>query len=111
MAEGLRRYAGATGEAGLVPSGKDHGGGWQLGRRLSEVTFLDVYDALARPSLIAIGNRHRPSSCLIEKSVNKAEVDTMAAAEALFVNRFGELTLKTLLAKALPAARPDITSN
>ena len=93
----FRRTMAGLREAGFVKSEKGHGGGWRLARPLREITLLAVYEALSRPNLFAIGNRSRHPNCLIEKSVNAILVDTMAAAEALFATRFGEITLDQLV--------------
>lgn len=89
----FRRTMKGLREAGLVRSEKGHGGGWRLARSLSEITLLGVYEALGKPNLFAIGSRNRASECRIEKSVNAVLADTMAQAEALFVDRFGDITL------------------
>lgn len=93
----FRRTMAGLREAGFVKSEKGHGGGWRLARPMREITLLAVYEALNRPNLFAIGNRSRHPDCLIEKSVNANLVDTMAAAEALFAKRFGEITLDQLI--------------
>lgn len=67
-----------------------------LGRSLDRITLLDVYEALGRPTLFAIVNRSDEPDCLIARNVNATLADAMAAAEALFVERFGKLTLDTL---------------
>lgn len=95
----FRRTMAGLREAGHVQSGKGHGGGWQLSRPLEQITLLDVYEALNRPTLFAIGNRSERPDCMIQKNVNAALTDTMAQAEALFVQRFGEITLDQLLPK------------
>jgi DNA-binding IscR family transcriptional regulator len=89
----FRRTMAGLREAGLVRSGRGHGGGWQLARPLKEITLLAVYEALGRPNLFAIGNRTDRPECLVEKNVNAVMADTMAEAEQLFVRRFGKLTL------------------
>nr|WP_080867801.1 Rrf2 family transcriptional regulator [Agrobacterium tumefaciens] len=89
----FRRIMAGLRKAGLVHSGKGHGGGWQLARPLGEITLLAVYEALGCPNLFAIGNRSRPPGCLVEKNVNAVMADTMAEATALFNKRFCELTL------------------
>jgi DNA-binding IscR family transcriptional regulator len=89
----FRRTMAGLRDAGFVRSGKGHGGGWQLARPLGEITLLAVYDALGRPNLFAIGNRSHHPDCLVEKNVNGIMADTMAEAEALFINRFSEITL------------------
>lgn len=93
----FRRTMAGLREAGFVKSEKGHGGGWRLAWPLREITLLAVYEALSRPNLFAIGNRSRHPDCLIEKSVNEAVAETMAAAEALFATRFGEITLDQLV--------------
>lgn len=102
----FRRTMAGLREAGLVRSEKGHGGGWQLARPLGEITLFAVYEALNRPSLFAIGNRSRHPDCLIEKSVNAVMADTMAAAEALFATRFGEITLDRLVPHAAASPLP-----
>jgi DNA-binding IscR family transcriptional regulator len=92
----FRRTMAGLREAGIVRSGKGHGGGWQLARPLRQITLLAIYEALGRPNLFAIGNRsHRPR-CLVEKTVNSVMANTMAEATALFVKRFGEIALEEL---------------
>lgn len=93
----FRRMMAGLRQAGHVQSGKGHGGGWQLSRPLSQISLLSVYEALNRPTLFAIGNRSDRTDCLIQKRVNAALSDTMAQAEALFIERFGQLTLDRLL--------------
>jgi DNA-binding IscR family transcriptional regulator len=93
----FRRTMAGLREAGHVQSGKGPGGGWQLARPLSRISLLAVYEALGRPNLFAIGNRSDHPDCLVEKSVNAAMADTMARAEALFVERFGMVTLDMLV--------------
>jgi len=93
----FRRTMAGLREAGLVTSERGHGGGWRLARPLHEITLLAVYEALSRPNLFAIGNRSRRPDCLIEKSVNAVMAETMAAAEALFAKRFGEVSLDQLI--------------
>ena len=89
----FRRTMAGLREAGLVRTERGHGGGWQLARPLCEITLLDVYEALGRPNLFAIGNRSEHAECLVEKNVNAVMVDTMAEAATLFATRFGEITL------------------
>ncbi|ODR95302.1 transcriptional regulator [Methyloceanibacter stevinii] len=89
----FRRTMAGLRNAGLVRSGKGHGGGWQLARPLRQITLLAVYEALGCPRLFAIGNRSRDSNCLVEKNVNAVMEDTMAEAQALFAKRFGTITL------------------
>lgn len=94
----VRRTMSGLREQGLVRSEKGHGGGWTLACDLSRVTLRDVYDALGRPTLLAIGNRAEASDCLVEQAVNAALGRTFDAAEAVLLARFGEVTLAMLSA-------------
>lgn len=99
----FRRTMAGLRKAGHVRSGKGHDGGWQLARPLKDITLLAVYQALDRPTLFAIGHRTDHPDCMIEKRVNAALTDTMAKAEALLIERFGQVTLDQLA--------PDQTEN
>lgn len=93
----LRRTMAGLREAGHVTSGKGHGGGWQLAKPLDQITLLAVYQALGQPTLFAIGNRNAHADCQVQKRVNAALSDTMAQAEALLIERFGEISLDALM--------------
>jgi len=94
----LRRLMGGLRDQGYVQSEKGHGGGWTLACDLSKVTLLDIYIALGSPSLLAVGNRTEAPGCLIEEAVNAALDRSFQAAEALLLERLGEVTLATLSA-------------
>ncbi|EEB82411.1 Rrf2 family transcriptional regulator [Roseobacter sp. GAI101] len=101
----FRRTMAGLRNAGYVQSGRGHGGGWSLVRPLSEITLLDIYTALGQPALFAIGMRSNNTDCLVERNVNAALKDTMAQSEALFLERFGAITLESLLpAGSVPRA-------
>lgn len=94
----IRRIMAGLREAGYVRSEKGHGGGWAIDRDLREITLRDVYDALGRPSLLAIGNRTESPGCLVELAVNAALDGAFADAEAMLLARFERVTLAMLSA-------------
>jgi DNA-binding IscR family transcriptional regulator len=94
----VRRTMAGLRDQGIVRSEKGHGGGWALSRALSEITLLDIYRALGDPRLFAIGLADDAPSCLVEQAVNAAVADTLSAAEALVIVRFGEVTLADIAA-------------
>jgi Rrf2 family protein len=94
----IRRIMAGLREQGYVRSEKGHGGGWTLARDLAEITLRDIYDALGRPSLLAMGNRTEAPGCLVEQAVNTALDKALGDAEALLLSRLGEVTLATLSA-------------
>lgn len=94
----VRRVMAGLRDRGYVRSEKGHGGGWTLARDLSAVTLHDVYVALGRPSLLALGNRSEAPGCLVEQAVNAALGEAFRDAEALLLARLGDLTLAALSA-------------
>ncbi len=94
----IRRIMAGLREAGYVRSEKRHGGGWRLDCDLGAVTLSDIYAALGRPSLLAMGNRTEAPGCLVEQAVNAALTDAFDEAEALLLARLGEVTLAALSA-------------
>lgn len=92
----IRRTMAGLREAGLVISGRGHGGGWTLGRPLEDVTMRDIYAALGEPMLFQMGNVSESPGCLVEQAVNHALDDAFRDAEAMLIARLGEVTLATL---------------
>lgn len=92
----VRRTMGGLRDAGLVRSGRGKGGGWTLGRPLSDITLRDVYVALGEPSLFAFGNRNETPDCLVEQAVNARVDEAMRDAERLLLDRFATITLADL---------------
>lgn len=94
----IRRVLAGLRDQGLVRSEKGHGGGWTIACDLAAVSLRDVYVALGEPEILAIGNRTDAPGCLVEQAVNTALGKAFADAEALLLQRFGEVTLAQLSA-------------
>ena len=94
----IRRILGGLREAGFVRSEKGHGGGWTIARDLASITMRDVYEAIGRPHLMAMGNRTDAPGCLVEQAVNAALDTSFRDAEALLLGRFAGVTLAELAA-------------
>jgi Rrf2 family protein len=94
----IRRIMAGLRQEGLVRSEKGHGGGWRIARDLSTVTLRDIYEAIGSPDIFAIGNRTEAPGCLVEQSVNAVMNDAFDKAQALLLERFGEVTLAALSA-------------
>jgi Rrf2 family protein len=94
----VRRIMAGLRKDGLVRSEKGHGGGWTIARDLSTVTLRHIYNALEAPGLFAMGNRSEAPDCLVEQAVNAAMDDAFTKAEALLLERLGEVTLADLAA-------------
>jgi DNA-binding IscR family transcriptional regulator len=105
----VRRTMAGLRSAGFVRSVKGHGGGWQIDCDLREVSLLDVHRAIGGPKVFAIGNASQNPSCAVERIVNVALEKSLAQAEALLLERLGQVRLSDLanefdrLAEAQPA--------
>jgi Rrf2 family protein len=94
----IRRILAGLRDDGYVRSEKGHRGGWTLAQDTAAISLRDIYDALGRPPLLAIGNRTEAPGCLVEQAVNAALDKTFRDAEALLLSRLGEVTLAMLSA-------------
>ena len=92
----VRRVLAGLRERGYISSERGHGGGWSVTCDLAKVTLRDVYDAVGAPTVFAMGNRNEHSACLVERVVNASLQEAFEEAEALLVQRLGEVTLADL---------------
>lgn len=98
----VRRTMALLREQGYVSAVKGHGGGWTLAKPLHQITLLDIHRSLSESSLFTIGLTDEHNHCPIEKAVNLAIDDVLQEAEALVLQRFGEVTLDKLAAGYTP---------
>jgi len=98
----VRRTMSLLREQGYVSAVKGHGGGWTLAKPLHQITLLDIHRSLSESSLFTIGLTDEHNNCPIEKAVNLAIDDVLQEAEALVLQRFGEVTLDKLAASYKP---------
>ena len=92
----VRRTMAGLKAAGYLSSEKGHGGGWTLARPLEDITLRDVHVALGGPRIFAIGLADDDPRCLVERAVNAALEDAMGDAERRLLDRFGEVTIRSL---------------
>lgn len=95
----VRRLMGGLRDAGLVSSGKGHGGGWRMDASLDQVTLRDVYLALGAPPLVSLGFREDRPECLVAQVVNESLLTSMQQAEAALLEQFGRITLEALYSR------------
>lgn len=92
----VRRILAGLRKKGYVSSIKGHGGGWIVACDLNTVTLRDIYDAVGAPTVFAMGNRQENPACLVEQVVNDSLASAFSAAEAVLIDRLGEVTLAEL---------------
>lgn len=92
----VRRTMAGLREAGIVVSVKGHGGGWSLARPLHEITLFEIYTALGRPELFAIGNDDEVTTCMLARSANAAITDALGVARRQFEEALQSVTVADL---------------
>lgn len=92
----VRRMMSGLRDRGYVQSEKGHGGGWVLTRPLSELTLLDVYQALGEPPIFALGLDQSEPKCLVEQAVNAGLEGAMAESRRLLLERFATIRMDQL---------------
>lgn len=92
----VRRMMAGLRERGVVRSCKGHGGGWELLVPLSDITLLDVHEALDRPALFNIGPQTGDSACLVEQAVDARISATLEAAERHVLDQFAQVTVEAV---------------
>ncbi len=86
----VRRVMSGLREQGYVRSEKGHGGGWEIACDLSKVTLHDIYNAIGKPSLLAMSNRTEMPGCLVEQAVNASLNKAFSDAEELLLKRLAK---------------------
>lgn len=92
----VRRTMAGLRDRGWVTSSRGQGGGWRLAAPLSEITLLDLYEALGSPRLFALAQSEDTPRCLMEQAANAAVDEALAAAEATFRRRLEGVTVADL---------------
>jgi|SRR5882757_1703313 len=83
-------------DQGYVESGKGHGGGWVLARKLGQISLLDVYRALGEPPVFALGLADDHPRCLVEQAVNQGLKGALSDAKEHLLSRFAQITVADL---------------
>ena len=97
----VRRMMGALRQRGIVKSDVGRGGGWTLERPLSELTVLDIQEALDDGVLLPAGTSHDHPACPVEHVANLALTTAFGAAERALRESFSRLNLGELAKRAL----------
>jgi Rrf2 family protein len=92
----VRRTMAGLRRAGFVRSEQGQGGGWTLAAALTDVSLLDVYQAVGSPALISIQVKGPGEECAVARVVDAALAESMREAESLLLDRFARTTLADL---------------
>ncbi|MGS4885506.1 Rrf2 family transcriptional regulator [Roseibium sp. MB-4] len=92
----IRRMMQGLKKAGLVSSGKGHGGGWVLAKPLADITLLDVHEALGASVIFNIGLADDNPRCLVEQAVRERLTTALEDAERGLLKEFAKVRLSDI---------------
>lgn len=92
----VRRTLAGLRNAGIVASGRGHGGGWTLAGDLTTIKLRDVYAALGEPMLFQIEAQTESPGCVVEAAINRVLSNALRDAQALFLDRLANVALADL---------------
>lgn len=92
----VRRTMAGLRNAGIVASGRGHGGGWTLEGDLKTIKLRDVYTALGEPMLFQMEAHSESPSCLVEAAINRVLTAALRDAQGVFLERIGNVALADL---------------
>lgn len=93
----VRRTMAGLRDAGYVRSEKGHGGGWAIACDLTNLTLLDIHEAVGGAKLFAIGHENDNPDCAVARLVNTALEDVLQQAEALVREKLNTVALADLV--------------
>lgn len=92
----VRRLLAGLRTKGIVDSNRGPGGGWELKRKLEDITLKEVFLASGVVNIFAVANRLDNPKCLIEQEVNQFLDETFKEAEEMILRRMEGVSLRDL---------------
>lgn len=92
----VRRTMAGLRDRGWVSSTRGQHGGWRLTASLSDITLLELYEALGSPTLFALAQSQDTPRCLMEQAANAAVDEALGAAESVFREALAAVTVADL---------------
>ncbi len=92
----VRRMLSGLKKADIVTAERGQNGGWQLKKPLTQISLLDVYEAIGAPPIFNIGPGSDNPECFVEQAVDARIGATFAKAEALLKTQFAEIMVENI---------------
>ncbi|WP_166847656.1 Rrf2 family transcriptional regulator [Isoptericola sp. BMS4] len=99
----IRRLLADLRKAGLADSRRGTGAGWLLSRDLTEITLLDVHDAITTGPVFALHRSTPDQDCVVGHGIGPALASVYAEAEAAVRGTLARTTLEDVLRDVLAA--------
>ncbi|GLW66417.1 Rrf2 family transcriptional regulator [Actinomadura rubrobrunea] len=100
----IRRLLAAVSKAGLVASRRGAGAGWMLARDLSEITLLDVYQAIDPGPIFALHRTTPNQECVVGHGIGPVLTAVYDDVEDALRSELAKTTLEDVLRDVLKVA-------
>lgn len=100
----IRRLLAAVSKAGLVASRRGAGAGWMLARDLSEITLLDVYQAIDQGPIFALHRTTPNQECVVGHGIGPVLTAVYDDVEDALRSELAKTTLEDVLRDVLKVA-------
>lgn len=100
----IRRLLAELRKAGLADSRRGAGAGWTLSRELSEITLLDVYQAVESGPIFALHSSTPDPDCVVGRCIGPTLTTVYDGVEAAMRRELAGTTLEDVLRDVLAAS-------
>jgi Rrf2 family protein len=97
----IRRALGLLQRGGLVRSRRGQNAGWTLARSPSEITLLDVFNAVEEGSLFALHHSRPNQACPIGRRIQPVLRKVYGSLEKSFRQHLSKITIEQVLAETV----------
>jgi Predicted transcriptional regulator len=97
----IRRTLGLLQRNGLVRSRRGQNAGWTLARSPSEITLLDVFDAVEEGSLFALHHSQPNPACPIGRGIRPVLRKVYGSLEKSLRQHLSKITIEQVLAETV----------
>jgi Rrf2 family protein len=97
----IRRTLGLLQRGGLVRSRRGQNAGWTLARSPSEITLLDVFNAVEEGSLFALHHSRPNQACPIGRRIQPVLRKVYGSLEKSFRQHLSKITIEQMLAETV----------
>lgn len=95
----VRRTLAKLAKAGLVETARGSGGYCRLAKRATEISLLDIYQAVEPPKVFAIHDYRAQKACIVSCRIKDVLEDTLEHSQAAMEASLAKTTVAELIKK------------
>ena len=93
----IKRMVGKLAKSGLLIASRGRNGGNRLVREAKDISLLDVYRAVNAPSLFAIHQYEKVTSCSISSNIQQALTDVRSEVQNEVEQKLSQISIQDML--------------